>query len=119
MDLYLDSNSGISLYEQIYDYFANKISYGDYKPRDRLPTYKAISAEYGVSLSTVQTAYRKLEREGYIEMSNRGSYVNELNAPFDKLLSQRLDSVIRFAENRGAGKKDISAALEVMIEKYC
>lgn len=119
MDLYLDTNSDVALYEQIYSYFADKISYGEYKPRDRLPTYTAISAEYGVSISTVKTAYQKLERDGYIKMSNRGSYVHDLTDTVEKLIARRINSVIESAKCHGAGAADISAALKMVKEKYC
>ncbi len=119
MDLYLNPNSGVSLYEQIYDYFADKISYGEYKPRDRLPTYTAISTEYGVSISTVKTAYQKLERDGYIKMSNRGSYVHDINDTTEKLIARRINSVIESAKCHGVSATDISAALKIVKEKYC
>ena len=119
MDLCLDPNSGVSLYEQIYDYFADKISYGEYKVRDRLPTYTAISTEYGVSISTVKTAYQKLERDGYIKMSNRGSYVHDVTDTTEKLIARRMESVIESAKTHGASRNNIVAAIEIVKEKYC
>jgi len=43
---------------------SERIRKGLYGPGDRLPSVRALSAEHGVSVSTVQQAYRQLEDEG-------------------------------------------------------
>ncbi|SDI34826.1 aminotransferase-like domain-containing protein [Pseudomonas panipatensis] len=44
-----------------------RIEQGLYRPGDRLPSVRALSEEHGVSISTVQQAYRVLEDAGLVE----------------------------------------------------
>lgn len=48
-------------YQTLADTLAVRIQQGLYRPGDRLPSVRALSIEHGVSLSTVQQAYRLLE----------------------------------------------------------
>ncbi|MBP3364336.1 MAG: winged helix-turn-helix transcriptional regulator, partial [Pseudomonas sp.] len=51
----------MTLYVNLADLLGTRIEQGFYRPGDRLPSVRALSAEHGVSLSTVQQAYRLLE----------------------------------------------------------
>ncbi len=53
----LHITQGETMYEQIYHFYADKIAYGEYKPGDKLPTYKLLSDKFSVSISTVKRAY--------------------------------------------------------------
>ncbi|WCD80885.1 MULTISPECIES: aminotransferase-like domain-containing protein [Pseudomonas] len=54
----------MKLYTQLAETLAERIEQGYYRPGDRLPSVRALSQEHGVSLSTVQQAYRLLEDGG-------------------------------------------------------
>ena len=54
----------MKLYTQLAETLAARIEQGYYRPGDRLPSVRALSQEHGVSLSTVQQAYRHLEDGG-------------------------------------------------------
>lgn len=110
---------GKDLYPQIYNYYKNKILYGEYKAGDKLPTYSAMCNRYAVSLTTVKKAYQRLEREGYISLSLKGSFVRERGETVAEAIAHSLDNDIENALTYGAAKEDISAAIESILEKYC
>lgn len=51
----------MTLYINLAELLGTRIKQGFYRPGDRLPSVRALSVEHGVSLSTVQQAYRVLE----------------------------------------------------------
>lgn len=68
----------MKLYEQLGENISTRISDGFYQAGDKLPSIRSMSQEHGVSISTVQEAYRLLEREGWIESRYKsGFYVVE------------------------------------------
>ncbi len=54
----------MTLYVNLAELLGTRIEQGFYRPGDRLPSVRALSTEHGVSLSTVQQAYRVLEDSG-------------------------------------------------------
>ncbi|MGY2237535.1 aminotransferase-like domain-containing protein [Pseudomonas gingeri] len=54
----------MTLYINLAELLGTRIEQGFYRPGDRLPSVRALSMEHGVSLSTVQQAYRMLEDNG-------------------------------------------------------
>ena len=55
-----------SLYMKIYNSFVNDIKSGKLPPHSKLPSKRELCALWGVSQSTVETAYGILQAEGYI-----------------------------------------------------
>ena len=69
-------------YAVLADLLADRIRQGLYSPGDRLPSVRVLSAEHGVSLSTVQQAYRQLEDEGLaVPRAKSGYYVRADRRP--------------------------------------
>ncbi|MFK7978206.1 MAG: PLP-dependent aminotransferase family protein, partial [Halioglobus sp.] len=62
------------LYSEIATHLAKKKKKGVYQAGERLPGVRSISRSEGVSPSTVVTAYRHLETEGYIEARPRSGF---------------------------------------------
>ncbi|MHA6491974.1 aminotransferase-like domain-containing protein [Pseudomonas borbori] len=54
----------MTLYVNLAELLGARIEQGLYRPGDRLPSVRTLSLEHGVSLSTVQQAYRHLEDQG-------------------------------------------------------
>ena len=54
----------MTLYLNLAELLGARIEQGLYRPGDRLPSVRSLSQEHGVSLSTVQQAYRHLEDQG-------------------------------------------------------
>ncbi len=64
----------MKLYEQLFDELINRIEGGYYPVGSRLPSIRALSKERGVSISTVQEAYQRLEESGYTEVRVKSGY---------------------------------------------
>lgn len=64
----------MSLYLNLAELLGERIEQGLYRPGDRLPSVRALSSEHGVSLSTVQQAYRHLEDQGLATPRPKSGY---------------------------------------------
>ncbi|MEH6490997.1 aminotransferase-like domain-containing protein [Halopseudomonas sp.] len=64
------------LYENISEQLSSHIRNGSYRPGERLPSVRALSKLFGVSINTVIQSLRKLELDGYVEIRERsGAFV--------------------------------------------
>ncbi|WP_311968454.1 PLP-dependent aminotransferase family protein [Pseudomonas baltica] len=64
----------MTLYVNLAELLGARIEQGFYRPGDRLPSVRALSVEHGVSLSTVQQAYRVLEDSGLAAPRPKSGY---------------------------------------------
>lgn len=64
----------MTLYVNLAELLGSRIENGFYRPGDRLPSVRALSVEHGVSLSTVQQAYRVLEDNGLATPKPKSGY---------------------------------------------
>lgn len=64
----------MTLYVNLAELLGARIEQGLYRPGDRLPSVRALSQEHGVSLSTVQQAYRHLEDLGLATPRPKSGY---------------------------------------------
>ncbi|MDH1263939.1 PLP-dependent aminotransferase family protein [Pseudomonas sp. GD03944] len=64
----------MTLYVNLAEQLGARIEQGLYRPGDRLPSVRALSVEHGVSLSTVQQAYRHLEDQGLATPRPKSGY---------------------------------------------
>lgn len=64
----------MTLYMNLAQLLSQRIEQGLYRPGDRLPSVRALSIEHGVSLSTVQQAYRQLEDHGLAAPRPKSGY---------------------------------------------
>ena len=73
----LDSKSGKTLYEQIYEYIREEIRKGNLLQDERLPSARFLSDYLQVSRTTVDMAYGQLVAEGYlVARPKRGYFVS-------------------------------------------
>ena len=69
-----------TLYEQVADELITRIEGGYYSVGQKLPSIRDLSKEYGVSISTVQEAYRLLEVRSFTEIRPKsGHFVKARN----------------------------------------
>ena len=72
------------MYRQIADALREKISAGELKPGDALPTESILQETYGVSRVTVRQALKRLTDEQIVEsIQGSGSYVKEARVNYD------------------------------------
>lgn len=64
----------VNLYMNLAELLGARIEQGLYRPGERLPSVRALSLEHGVSLSTVQQAYRQLEEAGLVSPRPKSGY---------------------------------------------
>jgi DNA-binding transcriptional MocR family regulator len=64
----------MKLYEQVAAELSLRIEQGYYRGNDRLPSIRALSREHGVSIATVQEAYRLLEDQGLVQPKPKSGY---------------------------------------------
>ena len=70
------------LYQFLYTTVKNDIRAGVLKPGEKLPSKRALADHIGVSVLTVESAYRMLEEEGYVSAKPRsGFYVGSVQQP--------------------------------------
>lgn len=62
----LDKNSPLPIYFQIQELFKNKISSGEWKPGDRIPSEQALSEMLDVSRMTIRQALNNLVKESLL-----------------------------------------------------
>lgn len=76
MDIDVEFESGIPLYEQIIQQLLAQIEEGQLSPGDQLPTTRQLAVQLGINFNTVARAYRQLDQEGLISTQpGRGTYV--------------------------------------------
>lgn len=75
----LDAKNSRSLYEQLYQAIRSDIELARLNAGSKLPSKRTLAQHLGISVITVESAYRQLAAEGYIEAKERrGYFVNEL-----------------------------------------
>lgn len=90
------------LYQQIYQQYKQQIYQGIWKAHERLPSKRALAAELGISITTVDTAYAQLVSEGFIQpLPKKGFFVCPLET-----LTQRQPKVIE-PYNEKAEQKEV------------
>ncbi len=89
----LDSNSSITLYNQIREYILENIRLGNYKKGQRIPSERELSSILGVSRMTVRQAISSLVKENILESKpGKGTYVTR------PLIYQQLGALTSFSE---------------------
>src|SRR5690625_2065784 len=75
-------------YEEVAQAMRERVAHGVYRVGDRLPSIRELCREFGVSVSTAQAAYGRLEDEAVIEARPKsGYYLLPRNKPSSTLSS--------------------------------
>ncbi|MEG2258744.1 MAG: PLP-dependent aminotransferase family protein [Oscillospiraceae bacterium] len=81
------------LYQQLYKYISTRISDGEIKSGEKLPSKRALASHLAISLNTVDTAYQMLVAEGFAEARPKsGFYVCKIETLEQSILSIRIYS---------------------------
>jgi len=86
----------IPLYQQIYNYFYERIKTGVLKKNDQIPTEKELMEMFLVSRITAKNAINKLQEDGYVtRIPGKGTFVNaEINVNNDVLPKKKLIGLV-------------------------
>lgn len=74
MKIQTQTNQNKKLYEQLYLYFKTKIIDGSFPANSKLPSIRKCAAEFGISKTTVETAYLQLATEGFVVIKPQSGY---------------------------------------------
>jgi len=78
VELSLDLAAATPVYEQLRSQIAGHITAGDLAPGERLPTVRALAADLGIAVNTVNRAFTELEAAGLVTTRRRiGTVVAE------------------------------------------
>ena len=76
MEIEVEFQSQIPLYEQIIQQLQGLVEDGTLSPGEQLPTTRQLAVKLGINFNTVARAYRLLDQEGLISTQpGRGTYV--------------------------------------------
>ena len=113
MNIILNSESTLSIYEQIIKSIKNSIVKEEIIPRDMLPSIRSLARDLGISVITTKRAYEELEKEDLIySVQGKGFYVKEPNK--EKLKEQQLKSFEIMAEKLIEEGRDLGLTLDDM-----
>ena len=110
--------SFIPIYEQIKEEIKRKISLGDLKPKEPLPSIRDLAEELLINPNTVARAYRELELEGFIyTRKGKGCYVTADSTALvrkerEAILNQIIDNAIEEAKRFNLTLKEIKKKFE-------
>jgi len=83
----LDMRSEAPIYMQIVEQVRQRVSTGELRPGDQLPTVRQMATDLRVNFNTVARAYRLLDEAGLIStQQGRGTYIWE--GPTEETLKQ-------------------------------
>ena len=122
MKIIINSSSMVPIYEQIMDQIKAKITAGDLKENDALPSVRTLAKELRISALTVKKAYDNLEQEGYtVTVHGKGSYVAAANKERMKEEQRReveedLDNAVQKGRRCGLTDEEIRELFELIME---
>ena len=104
MNIIIQPQGTMAIYEQIVNQLKNEIVTGSLVAGEALPSIRALAMELQVSVITTKRAYEELEKEGLIRsVAGKGFYVCEYNTDYLKekqlmMLEERLGELIETAK---------------------
>jgi Predicted transcriptional regulators len=113
MNITIDYNSSLPMYEQIKACIKQNIMSGKLQFNDGLPSVRQLAKELNISTITTKRAYMDLEHEGLIyTVSGRGTFVNVSDV--SKLILEKNEKLVEEyinkteeLKNAGISKADI------------
>lgn len=80
MNIEIDRNSIITITQQLFEFFSDRILSGLFKDGQQLPSIRALSKELNISPMTIVKTYNELEKNGLaVTIQGKGTYVNQRN----------------------------------------
>jgi len=124
MDIRIDKNSRVPLYDQIKDQIKGLIHAGQIKTGDQLPTIRELSVKLSVNFNTVALAYRDLVNQGVIITERgKGSFVastpgeEEMQAIRREKLKNLIVALVRETDRLGYKHEEVGRAFVDQVNK--
>lgn len=117
LDINLDYQSRIPIYEQIVNNIEKYVAVGILREKSQIPSIRELANNLGINPNTVKKAYDILENKGVImTISTKGTFISNntkmiLENKIDKEINLIKDK-IRELENMGISKKEIMERIE-------
>ena len=115
-------NSGVPIYQQIYEQLKSDILAGKMKQGEYLPSIRSLAKDLKISVITTMKAYEQLEKEGLVTaVQGKGFYVNAQDS--EMLREQQLRKIeeclteaIAAARIAGMTDEELLFTLETLIQ---
>jgi DNA-binding transcriptional regulator YhcF (GntR family) len=117
----IDYQSDVPIYVQLSNQIIEGIASGQLKPGESLPSVRALAADLGINLHTVNKAYTHLKQEGFIQVHRqRGALVRPDPMPAaDDAFYRKLEAQLRpYAAEAVCRHVDEAAFLDVCRRIY-
>ena len=124
MEIEIEFQSGVPLYEQIAHQVLVLIEAGVLNPGDQLPTTRELAVKLDINFNTVARAYRMLDQGEFISTQHgRGTFILE-QMDKKKTKQQKVENIeeltrfyIRKATYLGFEPEEIRTCFEEMVER--
>ena len=122
MKIIINSSSMVPIYEQIMDQIKARITAGDLKESDILPSVRTLAKELKISALTVKKAYDNLEQDGFtVTVHGKGTYVAAANT--ERMLEEQrreveegLEKAVGKGRRCGMSDEEIRELFELIME---
>ena len=120
MQIIIQPQGTLAIYEQIVNQLKNAIVTGDLKAGEALPSIRGLAADLSVSVITTKRAYEELEKEGLIRsVAGKGFYVCEYNTDYLKekqlmMIEKRLTELLQEAKQAGLSCEELQEMVETL-----
>jgi len=118
----ISQTDGRPMYLQIMEQVKQRITVGDWKPGDKIPSIRDLAVGLKVSVITIKRAYMELEREGVIVTRHGiGSMVADDTDLGQKLYQEELDlhieEVAKLAALMGVSMDELKQRITEAVER--
>ena len=122
MKIIINSSSMVPIYEQIMDQIKARITAGDLKENDILPSVRTLAKDLKISALTVKKAYDNLEQDGFtVTVHGKGTYVAAANT--ERMLEEQrreveegIEKAVGKGRRCGMSDEEIRELFELIME---
>lgn len=123
MLLFIDSKSGVPIYDQIYTQIRQLIVNGTLHEDEMLPSIRSLAKELRISVITTKRAYEELEKDGFVyTVPAKGCFVahqnvEQIREDMLRKIEEHLAEIVGLAKSCGLTKEELTAMLTMEMEE--
>ena len=125
MNLTLDLQSEVPIYQQIRDGVVEEIARGNARRGHALPSIRQLAADFGINFHTVNKAYDLLRQEGVIRVNRKSGAVVARDAAdgppdpaFVRAWRERLFILLAEATVQGVDRQDVLVHCAELLDQF-